>query len=315
MKKILLALLLMPTILKAQYIPIDSTTFTFSATDSLTHTVLPMFSGDTASAIVDTSGATLWHIGNTLKHIFSNDTTVRRGIMTDTLHPYPANANDFFVLKIHSFINYTVNFWHKYQTDSLHAGCIIEFSSDSGTTWMNIADCPSMILQNVYSSADTLFSGQPAFTGTSNGEQLSSLQFINCIGIRTTSTACFPDYFHFADNYIRFRFVSDSTVDSLSGWMIDSIRVIGYNCPGSVSKIENAHQSLNIFPNPATSRITIQSPGEAISNITIINLLGQTVYSRKFTVSSTQTDVDVSDLPHGIYFIKANNEVRKFLKQ
>jgi hypothetical protein len=313
MKKILLLLLSMPCILKAQLAPVDSTTFTFSVAESLTHTIPGL--GLTSSVAIDTSGASLWKIGSTLKSIFSNDTVASRGIMTDTSNPYPANANDFFVLKVHDFINYTIDFWHKYQTDSLHAGCIIEFSSDSGTTWINIADCPGMILQNVYSSADTLITGQPAFTGTSNGEQHSSFQFINCVGVRLTSTMCFPDYGRFSDNYIRFRFVSDSTVDSLSGWIIDSIRMVNYDCPGSVANVNNTFQPLNIFPNPATSMLTIQSPNEPINTIAITNILGQTVYSEQFAANSMEAEINVSNLSTGIYFVKINNEVRKFLKQ
>ena len=73
--------------------------------------------------------------------------------------------------------------------------------------------------------------------------------------------------------------------------------------------------NFNLFPNPATSVITVQSLNEPISTINITNMLGQAVYSWQFAVSSTQTDVDVSYLPHGIYFVKVNNEVRKVLKQ
>ncbi len=313
MKKILLVLLFLPGILKAQFVALDSATFAFSPGDSL-YLRVPTSFGDTVSAIIDTTGSRLWQIGSTLKPVFSNDTTATRGIMTDTLYHYPSKADDYFVLKLHSFINYRVNFWHRYQTDSMHAGGIVEFSSDSGTTWINVADCPAMAMQNIYTLADTLLTGQPAFSGTSNGEQFSSLQFINCVGERTTSTRCFPDLFNFSDVYIRFRFVSDSTVDSLSGWIIDSIKIVGYDCEGSVSKVENDLQPLSMFPNPATSMLTVQS-GEAINSITIINLLGQTVYSRQFTFHSKQANIDVSELTTGVYFVKVNNEMRKFLKE
>ena len=68
-----------------------------------------------------------------------------------------------------------------------------------------------------------------------------------------------------------------------------------------------------IFPNPTTNELTI-SASDKIANITISNLLGQTTFTQNY--NSTQVQVDVSNLPTGIYFIKVNGtEVRKFVKQ
>ncbi len=128
MKKLLTVLLLIPVFTNAQIIypngsaDDSTTTFTFSNQDSLIHYILPNPSLPAAKIIVDTSGATLWQMGNTLKPVFSNDTLAVRAIMTDTLHPYPKNANDFFVLKVDFLPNFIVDLWHKYETDSLHAG-------------------------------------------------------------------------------------------------------------------------------------------------------------------------------------------------
>ncbi len=315
MGKLLLLLLFIPRFLEAQVI--DSTTFAFSGSDSLIHYMPSTSGGGQVAVSVDTTGTTLWKIGNTIKPVFSNDTTAMRGIMTDTSNPYRANANDFFVLKIGPLPNVIVSCWHKYQTDSLHAGGIIEFSSDSGITWTNIANCPDMVIQNVYSPADTLITGQPAFTGTSDGEQLSSFQFVDCIAARQTATGCFPSGIDFSGSiYVRFHFISDSTTDSLSGWMIDSIKIADYECFG-IGGVRNItdNKVFNLFPNPATSQLTIQSPGEVINYITITDILGEIVYSSQSTVRSTRMDIDVTTLPSGIYFVKINNEVRRFAKE
>ena len=319
---LLLLLLLLPVAAQAQFAYpgpfFDSTVFAFSSGDSLVHHLA--YSYGPTSVVIDTAGATLWQIGNTTKPIFSNDTVAELGIMTDTLHQYPANANDFFVLKLLNGVNCIVDFWHKYETDSAHAGGIVEFSTDSGATWMNIAACGGITKENFYSSTDTLIGGQAAFMGTSSGEQLSRFQFLNCMAFRTTATACFPDFgLGFVPIYIRFRFVSDATVDSLSGWKIDSIRVVFTGCGEGVAQVVDS-KAVSVFPNPAYDELTVQSDHVPITSISITNLLGQTVYSSQSAVGSFQTNFDVASLPGGVYFLRVNSSagpalVRKFVKE
>jgi len=91
------------------------------------------------------------------------------------------------------------------------------------------------------------------------------------------------------------------------------VTVMRYGWAEGVKNIE-AVNNLDLYPNPATSSLTITS-SNPINQITITNLLGQTVYSRQFTVGSSQT-VDVSGFAAGVYFVKVNGvEVRKFVKE
>jgi hypothetical protein len=63
------------------------------------------FGGDTViidTTHADSSNTKLWQMGSTHKSYFA-DTGSAKGIMTDTLNPYPVNANSWFVLK--GFIN------------------------------------------------------------------------------------------------------------------------------------------------------------------------------------------------------------------
>ncbi len=329
MKKLLLALLLLPVFAKGQFIYLDgsvigTSTFTFSTGDSLEHFIPYGYFYDSAIITIDTSGTALWQLGKTLKPAFSNGTIPVRGLMTDTLNSYPANANKYFLLKVYYSTNYIIDFWHRYQTDSLHAGGMVEFSTDSGATWINVMNCSGVGTQNMYAQTDTLNSGQPAFTGTSSGEQLSRFQFMNCVTERTTVTSCFPDYtFSFyRPIFIRFRFVSDSAISSLSGWMIDSIEIENTGCGTGIPNVADG-KALTIYPNPATTQLTITAPN-AINDITITNLLGQIVRTSAdlsiLRQSSGQgaevISIDVSGLPVGLYFVKVNgSEVRKFLKE
>jgi hypothetical protein len=101
----------------------------------------------------------------------------------------------------------------------------------------------------------------------------------------------------------------------------DSIRIVADTAwaiyqnplpPNAVKNIELT-ESISIYPNPATTQLTIFA-GENITGISINNLLGQTVYKSRY--NSLQVQVDVSNLPTGVYFVKINGlDVRKFVKQ
>ena len=51
------------------------------------------------------------------------------------------------------------------------------------------------------------------------------------------------------------------------------------------------NKTTSIYPNPATITLTIQSPKEPITQISITNLLGQTVYTNKYNTTEVQVDV------------------------
>ena len=79
--------------------------------------------------------------------------------------------------------------------------------------------------------------------------------------------------------------------------------------------IINLQSSIELYPSQATTSLTIKSVNEPINKITITNLLGQTVYSHLYNFSP-QVLIDISDLPIGLYILKANNnEVKRFIKQ
>jgi len=92
-----------------------------------------------------------------------------------------------------------------------------------------------------------------------------------------------------------------------------TITIISGLCnTGIDGKVIN-YRPVEIYPNPATSELTVtaQSP---INQITITNLIGQTVLTQLY--NSKQVQVDVAGLPSGVYFVKVNgNEVRKFVKE
>jgi len=78
-------------------------------------------------------------------------------------------------------------------------------------------------------------------------------------------------------------------------------------CPMPVS-----NSKFEIFPNPAGTELTIIST-DVIRQLTIINILGQTIYSHYY--NSNQVQIDVTSFPNDLYVIKINgSDVSKFVK-
>jgi len=70
-----------------------------------------------------------------------------------------------------------------------------------------------------------------------------------------------------------------------------------------------------VYPNPATTQLTI-SASEYITNVAICNLVGQTTPCPLLKTGWGLWQVDVSELPPGMYLIKINGGVvKKFVKQ
>ncbi len=86
------------------------------------------------------------------------------------------------------------------------------------------------------------------------------------------------------------------------------------NCAlSSVSNNLSENCSVIVYPNPTANELVISS-NSAIKTISIINLIGQMVYSNK--CNSMRVQVNISSLPPGVYLVKINEiEVRKFVKE
>ncbi len=74
---------------------------------------------------------------------------------------------------------------------------------------------------------------------------------------------------------------------------------------------ENKNQAIQVYPNPATSSITLVTKNES-ENHKIINVLGQVILSDK--LSSLSEQIDISSLPTGMYFLQVDEVVLKIQK-
>ena len=238
----------------------------------------------------------IWQVGRPHKVVFDSAYSYPNAIVTDTLNPYPENDTSVFILKVPGYSSAfpIMSFAFYYQLD-IDSGVKteIDMSLDSGAHWANLYDS----LPYGYAwSVDT-----PDIKHSTSGWTKFYL-FHNWI-----ITPATPDTLLF-----RFTFISDGVFANKDGWIIDSVNCF-YWWEGAVNQVQNNIQ-LTLFPNPATTQLTIQSTNQPITSITITNLLGQTVYNQKHNADKVR--VDVSALPTGMYLVKVNGiEVRRFVKE
>lgn len=83
---------------------------------------------------------------------------------------------------------------------------------------------------------------------------------------------------------------------------------------GIISFIDQ--NSINVYPNPANSKVTIEAT-EAFETVEIINMYGQLLYSG--TVNSNLFSIDVSNYTNGLYLIRLKSDhgvaTKKFIKE
>ncbi len=101
-------------------------------------------------------------------------------------------------------------------------------------------------------------------------------------------------------------------IDSATGYIVNSNNIWIDPIPLQTAGITTGPEHLAIYPNPATTLLTV-SADENISTVTISNVLGQVIYAGTYNALSAQ--IDVADLQAGIYLVKVNGSTfRKFTK-
>ena len=84
---------------------------------------------------------------------------------------------------------------------------------------------------------------------------------------------------------------------------------------GSILGIQDevAETDLILYPNPTSDQFSITSGNESIKSVVIRNMLGRTIQSIK--VNSLNHNMNVSNLPRGVYLIEVELETGKAVKK
>ncbi len=84
----------------------------------------------------------------------------------------------------------------------------------------------------------------------------------------------------------------------------------------------SSNEKLLVYPNPASNKLAISSVQLAINTIVIYNLIGEMILAVDLPTaipiaigSKLQTEMDLSNLPSGIYILQAGNAFAKFIVQ
>lgn len=78
------------------------------------------------------------------------------------------------------------------------------------------------------------------------------------------------------------------------------------------NKIDNNKSSIEVYPNPTSNRIFIQSD-ELIKNIKIYNIIGN--LKKSYFLNTDKFDLDLTELEPAVYILEININNEKFFKQ
>ncbi len=69
------------------------------------------------------------------------------------------------------------------------------------------------------------------------------------------------------------------------------------------------NSKVSIYPNPSNGVFNIDFNNVEVEQINIVNVLGQTVFSKKVdnTISNSNISIDISNNPNGVYIVNASN--------
>jgi len=161
------------------------------------------------------------------------------------------------------------------------------------------------VVDTVDFSDQALFDGIPTvFTVMRNGEPARVIHYKITNGLMT-----FRDTGHYEVTMTNTAIVSRQDFPAK---VIVEITVL----PKLVGIAEPEQEKIKIFPNPTTGKLKVEIAGfprNDGADVAIYDIFGRPLLSLQ-SLSSPETEIDISHLQSGIYIIKINNITKKFIK-
>ncbi len=188
---------------------------------------------------IDTSSSNLWQIGMPSKPVLDSAFSPIKALITDTINSYSISNYSYFDVVFASenhpyFLTEQLHFGfaHKFHTDSLKDGGYITISLDNGENFYDVFEeevgsyliSPAYNSVNLYTQTDTLYNGEPGFSGSSNG-WVNTMMGWSTMYVSTSDIGRTKGGWELDTVLVRFNFISDSIAESKDGWMIDDFYI------------------------------------------------------------------------------------------
>ncbi|NOR87441.1 MAG: T9SS type A sorting domain-containing protein [Bacteroidales bacterium] len=269
------------------------------------------FESPTSTILIDTSNNNSWQIGTPSKLFFDAAHTGTKAILTDSINDYLPNDTSVFIYVIRNPYTVTcytsMEFWHKYDTDTLTDKGMIDASYDGGSSWVTVSDTNDVSPMGSvfwwdydFHQATGNYTPHHLITsGKSDGWILSRFNWQWWIPVKT-DTIIYP----LDSLMIRFTFISDAIETNKEGWMIDDI--LTYSAEWQLcSGIEEQSKEKNmmISPNPFSTHATLKADFLLnMATVTIYNFSGHIVHQTEGITGHTFT-LSRDHLPPGLYYL------------
>jgi hypothetical protein len=250
------------------------------------------FSDTCMYVVIPDPSNNLWVFGESQKTALTHTGKV---LITDSVYSYPNGTNTSFEIHWPAWNQYPLSlimgFHHSMNSDSLQDGGIIEVSRDYGATWTNVIEDQTNMLflsNELYTSADTLFTGEKGFSGTFSN-RYTEIEWIWLFPIKDFPTDTM---------YYRFRFISDGIDNTKEGWMISDITFSFADLGSGIE--EMSLFDFSISPNPSNGWININNSSE-VNKAILRDLNGNVVQTE---LLDNKKVLNYSGLSKGIYFLQ-----------
>ncbi len=249
----------------------------------------------------------VWQIGKPQKTIFDSAATQPNAIVTDTINFYPINDTSRFIAKVwKNFSNwgiFALQWKQKLDMDTSYDGGTIEYSTDSGSTWVNVFNNPYVYNFYGYDSlnVDTLLGGTKAFNGTDSTWKDIWLCFSN---------SWIAQFSNMDTLLFRFSIISDSINNNKEGWLIDNM--LAHTTFVHTIKEIPQDNYLKIYPNPTNNIVHVEmeklSQFHIIEHMELVDANGRVI--NQWNNIPTKFWFETKQYPNGQYILKVKTNLK-----